>query len=99
MTFLVTRSSPRQELAHEGDVGDRQTEGLYPRESLLVGEGWDFPAEFVESFVEVEHSPAFSDVGSSSLSDGCYSSPRLPLSRYRAALTPTQHSEALNMNE
>lgn len=62
----TTRTAIHQ-LCHEGDVGDGQTQGLYPRQTLLVSKRWHFASQLVKSFVQVEHPAAFANICSSSL--------------------------------
>lgn len=51
-----------QQVAHEGDVDDGQAERVDARQSLLVGEGGDFPPQLIKRFVQAEHPLPFPHV-------------------------------------
>lgn len=55
------------DLVHEGNVSDGQSEGLDSRQPLLVGEGWHFASQLVKRFVQVEHAASLPNVGRSTL--------------------------------
>lgn len=55
------------DLVHEGNVSDGQSEGFDSRQPLLVGEGWHFASQFVKRFVQVEHATSLPNVGRSTL--------------------------------
>lgn len=57
-----------QELCHEADVGDGQSQRLDARQSLLVGECGHLATQLVERLVKVEHATAFANIGGTSLS-------------------------------
>lgn len=59
-----------EQLAHEADVRYRQAQRLDSRQPLFVRERRDFSPQLVESFVQVEHSAAFANVGGAPLGDG-----------------------------
>lgn len=59
-----------QQLGHEGDVDDGQAERVDARQSLLVGEGGDFPPQLIKRFVQAEHPLPFPHVCRLSLDHG-----------------------------
>lgn len=69
------RTCPIHQFRHKSDVGNGQSQGLNPWQSLLISKSWNFPTELVESFVQVEHPSAFPNIGRPSLGDWGYSTP------------------------
>lgn len=57
-----------QELCHEANVGDGQSQRLDARQSLLVGERGHLATQLVERLVQVEHATALANIGSTALS-------------------------------
>ena len=51
-----------QQLVHEVDVSDRESQSLDTRQSFLIGESWNLGPKSIESLVEIKHPSPFPDV-------------------------------------
>lgn len=65
-----SHSGVLQQVRHEGNVDDGQTESVDAGQSLLVGECWNFPPQFVKRLVEAKHPLPFAHIGRLPLDHG-----------------------------
>ena len=66
-----------QQLVHEVDVSDRESQSLDTRQSFLIGESWNLGPKSIESLVEIKHPSPFPDVRRPSLAHSRHPPPLL----------------------